>query len=413
MPLFDYTGQLQSGREFTGTLEADSQHHAEATLNDMGVRVLALRPTLHPAFVAPLSLEEMTFFNEQLMAMSAAGIPLERGLSELAADVGSRKLKRLLSDLAVDLRAGTPLPQALEKQKHRFPPQYGDVIKAGLATGDLGGALYGIARHLRLKSTLRRTLAELMIYPLCILAITFAVTAFLMRVVVPEIELIVHDIYADAALPIGVSWDPTATWDPVPLPSAFLFALAHAWPMVELGLAALLALLLLLVIVVALPGAAGFRERLIRMIPGVAQVYWSSVLARFCHTSALGALSGTPLPELVAASGAASGSRALARDADSVARGLNEGQGVEAAARQTLHIPAVWTCVVANGVLRGNLPAALAELARMYERRAERWVTTVRLIVGPLLLVLIAVIMGFIFVGIVSAMTSVIRSLTQ
>ena len=103
MPLFDYTGQLQTGSTFHGTLEAETQQHAEAILADMGVRTTSLRPARRLAYVAPLSLDDFLFFNEQLAAMTKSGIPLQEGLRQLAADVGSRKLKRLLLDLADDL----------------------------------------------------------------------------------------------------------------------------------------------------------------------------------------------------------------------------------------------------------------------------------------------------------------------
>ncbi len=123
MPLFDYTGQLQSGATFQGTLEAESQQHADATLADMGVRVRSLRRAKRTSYVAPLSLDDFLFFNEQIAAMTNAGVPLQDGLRQLGADVGSGKLKRLLLELADDLTAGTRLEQALaryvdETRKH-------------------------------------------------------------------------------------------------------------------------------------------------------------------------------------------------------------------------------------------------------------------------------------------------------
>lgn len=105
MPLFDYAGQLESGRVFRGTLEADSHDRARATLTDMGVRVTDLRPTGQLAFVAPLSLTDFQYLNEQIAMMTEAGVPLEQGLRQLAADVARGRLKRVLLDLANTLAA--------------------------------------------------------------------------------------------------------------------------------------------------------------------------------------------------------------------------------------------------------------------------------------------------------------------
>ena len=407
MPLFDYTGQLQSGSVFQGTLEADSPGRAEAILADMGVRVTALRPARRQAYVAPLSLDDFLFFNEQVASMTRAGVPLHDGLRTLAADVASRKLKRLLLDLVAELEAGTPLEQALAKLDARFPTRYASVVQAGLATGDLGGTLYGLTTHLRLKSDTRRALVELAAYPLIILAFAFGIVVFLMRVVVPEFESMALDMLG---MPEGVA---LAVGPPaMPYLTGLLFSAAHAWPEIEIALLALVGLVVVLTAATYLPGGRPVREWFLRRIPGVAQVYWSSVLARFAHTSALAAFSRRPLPELIAASGAASGSLSLARTAERVGRKLSQGLSLEEAAQGERDIPALWTCVVGVTAARGELAPALEELARTYELRARQWAATVRLVLGPFLLLLVALVLGTVVSGIALAVVHLIRSLT-
>jgi len=408
VPLFDYTGQLQSGAAFQGTLEADSQQHAEATLADMGVRVTSLRPAKRAAYVAPLSLDDFLFFNEQIAAMTKAGIPLQEGLRTLAADVGSRKLKRLLLELVDELTAGTPLEQALAKLQARFPAHYAGVVQAGLQSGDLGGTLYALAAHLRLKGDLRRALVELAAYPIIVISFAFAIIVFLMRVVVPQLELIVTDgldltpvMYLSGTRPPSL---PRITW--------WIFEAARGWHTIELVLIALLAAAGLFVLGTCLPGGRRVREWILRRIPGIAQVYWSSVLARFTHTSALAAFSGTPLPELIATSGAASGSVSLMKTTRRVSEELSRGVSLEEAARDEPDIPALWTCVVSVTAPRGELPAALEELARTYELRARQWAGTVRIIFGPLLLLVVGLMLGLVIVGMLLPLLRAIHGLT-
>ena len=407
MPLFDYTGQLQSGATFQGTLEAESQQHADATLADMGVRVRSLRRVKRTSYVAPLSLDDFLFFNEQIAAMTNAGVPLQDGLRQLGADVGSGKLKRLLLELADDLAAGTPLEQALAKLQSRFPTQYAGVVRAGLESGDLGGTLYGLSTHLRLKSDLRRALVELAVYPLVVLLFAFGVLSFLMRIVVPQLELMVADM-------VGVyGWSSPSRPPSVPHSTGWIFETARAWPTIELVLLGLLAAVVLFVAGTCLPGGRGVREWLLRRIPGIARVYWSSVLARFTHTSALAAFSGTPLPELIASSGAASGSGSLAKTARTVAQKLSAGLALEEATRSQRDIPALWTCVVSATAARGGLPAALEELARTYELRARQWSGVVRVILGPVLLLAVGLFLGTVIVGLLLPVIHLIQGLTM
>jgi type II secretory pathway component PulF len=406
MPLFDYAGQLQSGWAFQGTLEAESREHAESILADMGVRVISLRPARRTAYVAPLSLDDFLFFNEQVAAMVKAEIPLEEGLRQLAADVGSRKLKRLLIDLADDLQAGTTLEEALAKQQRRFPTQYTGVVQAGLKTGDLGGVLHSLATHLELKSTARRALLELAAYPVVILLFAFVVLSLLMRVVVPQVEAMITDM-------VGARhwWGTTPASGRAAL-SFVVFRASHVWPYIELAVIAFVAAICLFLLATCLPGGRRVREWLLRHIPGIAQVYWSSVLARFTHTAALGAFSGTPLPELMTASGAASGSRSLARTSHRVADRLQNGEALQDAARDERDLPALWSFVVAVASGRGDLPLALEELARTYEARAQRWISTLRVLLGPILLIFVGIVLGWTIAGMMLAFTSVIRALT-
>jgi type II secretory pathway component PulF len=402
MPLFDYTGQLTSGTAFQGTLEADSQEEAAATLGAMGVRATALRPAQRMAYVAPLSLHDLTFFNEQLTAMTEAGLPLDQGLRQLAAEVGSSKLKRLLLDLADDLAAGLSLEQALEKQQQRFPRQYAQVVGAGLKSGDLAGTLYGLTTHLRLKSDVRRSLLELGAYPLLVLFFAFLVSSFVMTSVEPGLRAMANDFIQDA-------YGPQTSLQP----QSPLFTLARVWPVVRMCVLAAFMAGVVLFVVVCLPGLGELREAVLRRLPGFAQIYWSSVQARFAHTSALAAHAGRPMPELIRVSGTASGSPALNRAASRVAERLNVGETLEQAVQPEPLMPPLWLCAAAVAAPRGDLSAALVEVARAYELRARQWVTTLRTVLGPLLFLVVATSIGGLIIAIIVTFQTLLLYITS
>lgn len=403
MPLFDYTGQLETGEAFSGTIQCDSFDAAQQRLAGLGVWVTALRPTDRNAYVAPLSLDDFLFFNEQIAALSKAEIPLESGLRQLAADVASRRLKRLLLDLADDLASGTPLESAITRQRGRFPASYAGVVQAGLRTGDLSGALYGVAAHLRIKSGVRRALVEIFTYPAVVLVAAFFVLSGMMRYILPALRDLLSDVrgFGFGNLPRLAETGP-----------AVLFGLADAWPRVEFGFVVVVATALLAALFASLPAGAAFREWVLRRLPGVGRVYWASVLARFTHTAALGAHAALPMPEIMDSSGAASGSRELAAASRRAAQRMRSGESFEAALTPERSIPALWTCVVRSTAARGELPGALEELARAYEQRAVQWTNLLRIILGPLLLLLLAGTFGALFSIIFLTLAAVIQMLS-
>src|SRR3990172_7923864 len=91
---------------------------------------------------------EFLLFNQQLASIAKAGIPLERGLRELAADVSSNSMRRLIDDIAGELEAGVSIEEAFEKRQKRFSPIYGRILKAGVETGRLSEMLTSLNRHL-------------------------------------------------------------------------------------------------------------------------------------------------------------------------------------------------------------------------------------------------------------------------
>jgi type IV pilus assembly protein PilC len=399
MALFDYTGQLESGAAFQGTLEAASQPDAERLLAEMGVRSTSLRPAMRNAFVAPLSLSDFAFFNDQVAALARAGIALPEGLRQLAADAGSRKLRRVLLDLAEDVEHGTPLDQAVDRQQLRFPPRYAGVVRAGLKAGDLGSALYGLSAHLRLKSVTRQALIEIGVYPLVILAGALWVLSFLMRYVAPAIADTIRDYST-----YGGDVRRSTALD-------MIDAMTATWPVIEVAILAVVIGVPVVFLLTLLPGGGRVREIVLRLIPGVRQIYWSSVIARFAHTSAIGAYAGLPLPALMRNSAEASGSVALRRATERAAARLESGQPVEAACAPERAIPPLWTCMVAASGPRGELPGAMEELARTCELRAQQWVGTTRVVLGPLLLLLVGLTLGGLIMAMISMMTSLISGL--
>jgi type II secretory pathway component PulF len=94
-----------------------------------------------------------------------------------------------------------------------------------------------------------------------------------------------------------------------------------------------------------------------------------------------------------------------------VADRLARGDSLEQAAGSEADVPALWTCVVSATAPRGDLPAALAELARNYEMRAQQWTSAMRIILGPLLLLIVGAMLGGIVVGVIGACITVINSL--
>ena len=139
MSAFRYTAVDTAGAEKSGRLDADSERAARAQLSASGLIPL----TLSAANAAPQNALKRRYLNEtqlvdftrQLSSLMAAGLPLERALANLSAEVESAKLKTLLEAI----RAGVAGGQTLASTLATYPKDFSEIYRAMIAAGEASG----------------------------------------------------------------------------------------------------------------------------------------------------------------------------------------------------------------------------------------------------------------------------------
>src|SRR4030042_5755969 len=122
MATFEYSAMTVSDRLMKGVIEAGSVQEATELLEQMRLKVNSLEKARPERPKTPIARTEFLLFNQQLASLTKAGIPLERGLRELASDVGSKSMRKLIDSVAGDLEAGVRIDEAFEKKQKAFPP---------------------------------------------------------------------------------------------------------------------------------------------------------------------------------------------------------------------------------------------------------------------------------------------------
>src|SRR5438270_10950303 len=104
--------------------------------------------------VRPLTLEQLAALSEEIAALARAGVPLHRGLCELARDMPGR-LGKAAAAIGAKLDAGQPLDAVVADLGATLPEGYRAVIAAGVRAGRLPAALEAVARTARRVKQLR------------------------------------------------------------------------------------------------------------------------------------------------------------------------------------------------------------------------------------------------------------------
>ncbi|HEY2828350.1 MAG TPA: type II secretion system F family protein [Pirellulales bacterium] len=119
-----------------------------------------------------LSLDELIALTDEMAALVHAGVPLEKGLAQVAVDLNPRT-GNLAADLATRMQAGESLPHALAASPKTFSPIYLAVVDAGLRSGRLSAALEGLANSSRRIAELRRLARVAILYPVFVAFLAF------------------------------------------------------------------------------------------------------------------------------------------------------------------------------------------------------------------------------------------------
>lgn len=383
MPMFDYEALTPSGRLMRGQFEADSAKTARMQLMEMDWSIRRLEPTPAGNLVTdrPLGRDEFLLFNEQLASLAEAGVPLEKGLREVASDVSSRRLRSTLEQVADDISSGKSVDEALAAQPRRFPPMYRHLVAAGVQSGRLGQMLVSLNRHLLLRRETRHLVREALAYPLTVITLTVLIALGVLAFILPEYVAMFKEM--EFALSEALRTAAAAgRW-------------LRGWPWAFAGVAAGLAAAG--VIVATLPGLARLREWLLVKLPVMGSLHRRCVLAEFTDALSVLVAAGTGLDTALDLCADASRSPRVADDARQMAETIRHG-GTDSENPYRL-FPDYLLYTINVGTRRNELDHHLRNLAAMYRDQAGLQQKHLRDLMGPLMLVVLAVVVGGAIVG--------------
>ena len=144
-----------------------------------------------------LSLEQFAALNDELAALARAGIPLEKGLSDLAPSLPG-KMSGLTAEMGRRLAAGESLTAVLNDPRWNTPPGYAAIIEAGARSGRLSAALQDVAEMSRRIRDLRRYTLLAFVYPTIVVVAAYALLMLGVIWVIPQV-LGAYDLITEAS----------------------------------------------------------------------------------------------------------------------------------------------------------------------------------------------------------------------
>jgi type IV pilus assembly protein PilC len=359
------------------------------------------RPGLSLSFRGKVGPRALAEFTNQLAVLLNAGIPVTRSLRVLEGQMQQGPMKRICRSLVEDVEAGTPLSEAMAKYPRTFDALYTNMVRAGEAGGVQEEILNRLSGFLEKSESIKARVKGALAYPLMIMVIASGVLLFVFAFVIPRFKSVFQSIGG------GVDSFPWATRVVIGLGEH----LEKFWWTYLLGLVLVVFLHRLL-----LAKAYGYRRivhRLLLHLPLFGPLVHKNLVARFARTFGTLIQSGVPHLEALDILQASSTNVHMQTAVSNVHSSIREGAGIAVPMGESRMFDDIVVNMVDVGEQTGELDRMLVKIADRYETEVDRTVETTFKVIEPVLLVMMAVVVGFIVFALFTPLLTMMQSLNR
>ncbi|UIJ73900.1 type II secretion system F family protein [Aurantimonas sp. HBX-1] len=396
---FAFQALSSAGNVVVGTLEGASRAAIVIELERRSLLPIEIvestgstRPTefaITSIFSHQPSAGDVTRVTEDLSALLAAGVTLDRAILIISQTAAKPVIAYLLRDLHRSISRGQSFAEATACHPSAFPANYVKIVQVAEASGTLPETLAVLARERQRNEELRRRISSALAYPGFLAAAAVGVLAFVLAVVIPEFD---RALSGSAAAADGAAQ------------TIFLLSRAFRANGTEIAVLAIIVLLAGLWAVRSRPIRERSYEAICRL-PGLRRLASDARTVTFCANLGL----------LIRSDVDISSALRLIRDTmvfdrdrqsiDAVLAEVRQGRRLSDTLETRPLLPAYAVHMLRVGEESGLGPAAM-RTAAYYEARLDRGMTRAVAILGPTILLLVSLVIAWIIISVMTALLS-------
>jgi type II secretory pathway component PulF len=386
MPVFAYNAIDLDASELTGTIVADTPRQARDLLRKRGFTITRIDKTRQANHLFSLRKQsgrqaesQVCAFIRELSVLLQAAIPLLSALETLSRQHRGR-FRSVIQDIADQVAGGSGLAEAMKRHNTYFDTMSLSIIAVGENTGSLDHALERLADFKEKGQRLKSRVATALLYPIIVLCIGVIVCLFLMTYVVPNL--------IDSLSQTGREL-PTLTQFVKTL-SDFLVSWWWGLLLVSVGLAIALRMLL------QTNRGSIWRDRFVLHVPFLGELIRKENTSRMAVVLEALLCSGLDFIEAVSMTRCTLTNRTFRHALKEYERAVAAGEDVAIALESSGVFKPLVVQMLAVGQKSGDLEDMLHRLADTYTREVNTATQRLTAVLEPLLIVLLAIVVGFI-----------------
>lgn len=399
MAKFHYKGRDRRGLR-KGTITAETKKEALAKLQQNGIRVTDIQQQAETflnrdiVIGRQVKLEHMVIFLRQFSALLAAGVTVIDATAILSQQTESKALKKTLNQMEIEIREGRPLSDAAAHQRKIFEPLFINMLRAGEATGNLDETFHDMAEYYERQHRTRQKVVSALAYPAAVGVIALVVVIFLLVSVVPTFVRMFADFGGE-------------------LPAITQFVISSSewmqayWYMM-IGLIALIGFFFWSV--QQRKETKYYYDYAMLKMPIIGNLMQKAVLARMTRTLSSLFSNSVPIIRAMEIVGEVVENEVIERVIKQSRDALERGESLTGPMKKHWAFPPLVHHMISIGEETGSLDSMLSKVADFYEREVEATTDRLKSLIEPLMIVLLAGIVGTIVTSILIPMFEIFNT---
>lgn len=401
MPEYQYASKDLAGKLYRGSLEAENLDGFYRLLKERGqfcidVREAGLQSRAVSLGGGKIRLRDLSVFCRQFSTMLSSGLPVIKCLDILYEQTANKRLKVIILGVYESVQRGDSLSGAMKSQKV-FPLLFLHMVEAGEASGTLDTVMKRLAEQFEKDYKTRNKVTQALIYPAFLICLTVVVVVVLLTFVLPT--------FLNMFSQFGGT---------LPVTTRILLAVSHAltnyW---YVFLAAIVLIVILWNMFLKSPAGRLKWDRFKLRMPILGKTVLVLESSRFARTLASLFSSGMPVIQSIEVVARVINNRYIQESLNRANEDVRRGVSISAAIRKLGIFPTMLCSMLSIGEESGNMEEILNKSAAFYDEQSDTAIQKMIALLEPVMIVALAVIVGFIIISIITPIYSIYSQIGQ
>lgn len=396
MPKFKYTAADAKGKKHIGFIEIEDSAQIYATLKAKDLYLLQVKEINKVKKNKKIKKKELSDFCRKLGTMLSSGIPLAKAMSIILQGELPKSVRHAYDELYISLKQGISLSSSMELQKNVFPELLISMCKAGEESGKLDVTSFKMAEHYEKETKLASKVKSATAYPIILLIVTGMVLITIFTFILPQFFTMFDNIKV------------------LPLSTRIILFISNG--LVKYWYYVLVVLLLIIIGLVYLLHIKSIKIKLDKLklkIPKVGKPLKIIYTARFARTLSSLYASGLPIINALKSTRGTIGNKYIDEQFDTLINNVRNGEPLSDSLSLIEGFDAKLKSTVRIGEETGKLEDMLITIANSYEFEADEAIGRLITIIQPVLIILMAIVIGFILISVLLPILSMYENLSM